>query len=501
MVSYVNIDNLNLLLKHICNTFNAQICIIWTASNNSIHLYTTKGSDAIIDKISIKRFLEKFYYQFLRSEKAPIIITNLKELFLKNEDIKCLFEIEYISTLFISPIFKNQLIKGVLVLGSTNKKYFKKIDLELLMILVNAFMNFKGIDGKSPTSTQRDSIDKKSVGLGLLIGNSSKMHEIYKTIIKISNSDANVLIYGESGTGKELIARTIHAYSKRKNQAFIPVDCVALPVTLLESELFGYEKGAFTGATNVKRGLIEYANKGTFFLDEITELNVELQSKLLRVLQERQFRRLGGKSLINVDIRIISATNRNPQEAVARKVLREDLFYRLNVIPIYVPPLRERPDDIPLLVNHFIKEFTKTSEFKQIEITDEALQILIKYPWPGNVRQLKNLIERIVALAKGEIIRVEDLPEEIIQQASNFEKTSPQNGFSHLPYDQAKKQSLLEFERNYFIKLFDKHNGNITKVAKAAKVSRKTIYQILKKHGLDENIVGKPVWHYKLSTS
>jgi len=291
------------------------------------------------------------------------------------------------------------------------------------------------------------------------------MQEIYKTIIKIAPSDSNVFIYGESGTGKELIARMIHSQSRRKTQAFISVDCVALPESLLESELFGYERGAFTGANSIKRGLVEYSDKGTFFLDEIAEINIELQAKLLRVLQERQFRRIGGKKLIDIDIRIISATNLDPKEAIKKRSLREDLFYRLNVIPIYIPPLRERKEDIPLLVQSFIKQFSKIYEGKKFEITEQALQYLINYKWPGNVRELKNLVERLIALAKSETISIQDLPTEIINDSSlsKFDMS----GYSEtLPYCQAKEKSLTKFERLYFSRLIDKCGGNITKVAK-----------------------------------
>ena len=199
-----------------------------------------------------------------------------------------------------------------------------------------------------------------------MIGKSSLMQELFQKVIKISNSDANVMIYGETGTGKELIARSIHMHSERKANAFMPIDCVALPENLLESELFGYEKGAFTGAVSMRRGLLELADQGVLFLDEICELAPHLQAKLLRVLQEREFRRVGGKRLLKVDFRVISATNKVPKQAVKNNVLREDLYYRLNVIPIELPALRERKEDIPLLVEYFIQKFSK-DEIKRID--------------------------------------------------------------------------------------------------------------------------------------
>ena len=214
---------------------------------------------------------------------------------------------------------------------------------------------------------------KQTFSFDNIISITRPMQTIFDKIVQVAKTDANILIYGESGTGKELIARSIHAHSLRKEGAFIAVDCVALPSALLESELFGYEKGAFTGATKPKNGLLELAQKGTFFLDEICELNFDLQAKLLRVLQERQFRRLGGKKLINVDIRIISATNKNPEKAMLNNKLRQDLYYRLNVIPIHLPPLRDRKEDIPLLADHFMKKFCYGNRKKLMKISTDAI--------------------------------------------------------------------------------------------------------------------------------
>ena len=222
-----------------------------------------------------------------------------------------------------------------------------------------------------------------------IIAVNPQMKEIFEKVMKVARTDANIMISGESGTGKELIARSIHAHSSRAQGPFVPVDCVALPGNLLESELFGYERGAFTGAVNAKRGLLELANDGTFFLDEISELNLDLQAKLLRILQERQFRHLGGKELINVNIRVVSATNRDPATAVKEKVLRHDLYYRLNVIPIHLPPLRDRRDDIPLLAQFFLRKFARNNEKQNMRFSDEAMKRLSRYAWPGNVRELK----------------------------------------------------------------------------------------------------------------
>lgn len=486
----------NLLLNHIISTFNAQLGIIWLARTDAFYTSTKKGGHTIVETNSLVGFLAGYYYSFLkhRNKFSPIIIDNLDKASKLPENLHKLAEIENISSLLISPILAKKNIKGTLILGSSNTNSFANIDFDLLTLLMDSALRLNERNGTDLITSEKE---EQNNSFGAIIGKSSKMKEIYKIILKIAPSDSNVFIYGESGTGKELVARTIHSESQRKAQAFIPVDCVALPESLLESELFGYEKGAFTGANNIKRGLMEYADGGTFFLDEITEINLELQAKLLRVLQERQLRRVGGKKLIDIDIRIISATNLDPKEAIAKRKLRDDLFYRLNVIPVCIPPLRQRKEDISLLVQHFIKEFAKTQDGKNFEITEEALDYLINYKWPGNVRELKNLIERLIALAKSERISVQDLPTEIVN-FSALSKFEINNSFKTLSYGEAKEKSLTEFERLYFSRLMDEFGGNITKVANEAKVSRKTVYNVLEKHGLSKfQMMGRPIWQDK----
>ena len=244
-----------------------------------------------------------------------------------------------------------------------------------------------------------------------IIGKSLVMQKVFAQIEKVAPTNASVLIHGESGTGKEMIARAIHTYSLRKNKPFTGVDCVSIPSHLLESELFGYEKGAFTGATQRRIGLLETSQGGTFFLDEVTEIDYDVQAKLLRLLQERQLRRVGGRDLIDIDVRVLAATKRDPLQAVNQNIFREDLYYRLNVIPIALPPLRERKEDIPLLIQHFIKgaaELTNSNE--QIRIESDALNALIGYDWPGNIRELKNIIERLCIMAADNCITLDDIP-------------------------------------------------------------------------------------------
>jgi two-component system NtrC family response regulator len=246
-------------------------------------------------------------------------------------------------------------------------------------------------------------------GFANIIGKNARMQEIYRLIEKVAPTPASVLITGESGTGKELVARAIHVNSPRENGPFISVNCAALPETLLESELFGHERGAFTGATSLRKGRFELADSGTLFLDEIGDIPLSLQSKLLRVLQERSFERVGGDRSISVDVRIITATNRDLKDEVDEGRFREDLYYRLNVLHIHMPPLRERADDIPMLTEHFINKFAKMLNKSDLRISGEALRYLVGLPWEGNVRELENTIERAAILCSNDVIKPEDV--------------------------------------------------------------------------------------------
>lgn len=308
-----------------------------------------------------------------------------------------------------------------------------------------------------------------------IVCNSQSMRVVVQQILKIAKTDANVFIYGETGTGKEMAARAIHSNSLRKSGPFIPLDCVALPATLLESEIFGFEKGAFTGAIRTKPGIFELANDGTLFLDEIDELDLALQAKLLRVLQERQFRRIGGTKMINVNIRIVSAMNQGPEEAMEQKKLRNDLYYRLNVTAISMPPLRNRIEDIPQLVQQFIDEFNPSCHKEIKGISEEAMAYLKQYNWPGNVRELKNIIERAMSLTENSVISICDFPDSL-KKKSLFAKT---DSIPPVKYKEAKKKYNNQFTTTYFQTLIDVYHHNISKVAEVAGVSRKTLYRIL----------------------
>nr|PZN90475.1 MAG: hypothetical protein DIU52_08430 [bacterium] len=319
-----------------------------------------------------------------------------------------------------------------------------------------------------------------------VIGVSDAMQRLFALVLRVAPTDASVFLVGESGTGKELIARGIHLNSRRADESFVAVNCAAFPENLLESELFGHEKGAFTGADTQKRGLMEYASGGTFFLDEICEMSLELQAKLLRALQERKIRRLGGEEEIPVNIRVIAATNRNPEEAVARGILREDLYFRLNVVPVHVPPLRERKEDIPLLAQHFLRRYAEKYERdgdRPLRLSPDAIRVLTAYRWPGNVRQLQNVIERVVSLATpGQEITAEDLPPEI--RGETAPTAAPLTFPTDLPFHQAKDAAIEAFERAYLEALLKRHGGNISRAAREAQIDRKTIHRLLKKHGL-----------------
>lgn len=320
-------------------------------------------------------------------------------------------------------------------------------------------------------------------GFHQLIGKSNAMQHVIRLAIKLARTDANVLISGESGTGKELLARAIHASSRRAGQPFIPVDCSSLPPTLLESELFGYEKGSFTGATRTKPGIFELAHTGTLFLDEIGNLDINLQAKLLRVLQEGEVRRIGGTHLIQVDFRLIAATNVDLNRAMQEKTFREDLFYRLNVISLTVPPLRQRLEDIPLLAVHFLGKFNLMYD-KQVQgISSQTLQLLQNHHWPGNVRELQNVLERAVALTEKDFIMPEDLPEQfrsLVRSTGDDGQTIVEgNSFAA-----AKKKWIANFERQYLLRLLEQHRSNISQAARAARMDRKTLYRLLAKHDL-----------------
>ncbi len=323
---------------------------------------------------------------------------------------------------------------------------------------------------------------KTTYRLENIIGKSPSMQKILHTIPKIAQSNSNVLITGESGSGKELFARAIHNLSTRADRKFVAINCATFPEGLLESELFGYMKGAFTGATQNKEGLFEVAHEGSIFLDEIGEMPFNLQAKLLRVLETGSFRRLGGTGDITVDVRIIAATNKDLESSIKEGRFREDLFYRLNVIPVRIPPLRERVEDIPLLIEHFLKKFG--AERKQI--SPEALKIFMGYDWKGNVRELENIIERIVLLSEREIILPDDIPPEIMRSGRG-EAALPSLGIDDFSIDE-----ILEgIEKDYLVKALELSGGNKTEAARLLGLTFRSFRHRLQKYGIGKDNNGE----------
>jgi len=325
-------------------------------------------------------------------------------------------------------------------------------------------------------------IPSKKTKFANLIGGSTTMRRIYSIIEKVGPTDVTALIEGESGTGKELIASAIHEKSKRNKKPFVVFDCSAVAENLIESELFGHEKGSFTGATGMRHGAFELADGGTIFLDEIGELTLELQPKLLRVLESRTIKRVGGDRPINVDVRVVAATNRNLEAEVKKGAFREDLFYRLNVVPIHLPPLRRRKDDIEMLIDHFIEEYTKQNPDKKVlGVTVPAMEIMKSYDWPGNVRELRNTMSRILSFMEGEKITPDDVPERIKVPVAKAELDIRED----LGFKDAKEQWISTFEKQYLQEVLKRNNNNISATAKEAGIDRKSVQRLIKKYGLN----------------
>jgi two-component system response regulator AtoC len=321
---------------------------------------------------------------------------------------------------------------------------------------------------------------KREFSFDNIISKNEKMQKIFDLIRKVAQYKSTILIMGESGTGKELIARALHYQSDRSGKAFVPINCGAIPENLLESELFGHIKGAFTDAIRTKKGLFEEADEGTLFLDEVGELPTQLQVKLLRVLQDGEIRRVGESKSIQVDARIIAATAKDLAREVNEGKFREDLFYRLNVLPIHVPPLRERKEDIPLLVNHFIKKYDQILNKKVEGIDPRALDLLMNYRWNGNVREVENTIERAIVLADGNRIEFEDLPVEI----QNFENKAPAPVVSEEEYSIKKASKSLE--TNLIAKALKKTKGNHTHAARLLEISHRALLYKIREYGIQE---------------
>jgi DNA-binding NtrC family response regulator len=343
----------------------------------------------------------------------------------------------------------------------------KPFNPDQLLSTVKSLVQKREKIGKTGYSELKFEFDNETISI---IGKSRRMQDVFRIVEKVAPTDSTVLILGESGTGKELIARAIHAFSNRHEAPFLAIDCGSLVETLFESELFGHVRGSFTGATDTKHGSFELADGGTFFFDEIGNISLNVQAKILRAIQEREIRRVGGAETIKVDVRVIAATHMDLKAAVTEGIFREDLYYRLSVIPIQLPPLRDRREDIPLLLDHFLQRHNLRRNKKPItSIEDEALDILIHYDWPGNIRELQNVIERAVVIEESDRISVKSLPSYLRSERDQ---------------DSQEIQSMVQMEKQHIAKTLDHTHWNISQAAKLLGIDRKTLYDKIKRYNL-----------------
>ncbi len=352
----------------------------------------------------------------------------------------------------------------------------KPLDFEVLKLTLERALEHTGLKEENKYLKDKLSADYE---LKNIIGKSRSMKEMIDMLAMIAPSEATVLITGESGTGKELVAKSIHHNSNRKGHPLIVVNCAALTETLLESELFGHEKGAFTGADKRREGRFMKANRGTIFLDEIGETSPKMQAKLLRVIQEREIQRVGGEETLSVDVRILAATNRNLEADIIEGKFREDLYYRLNVVALNVPPLRDRQDDIPLLAQHFLAKYAEKNRKQVRDFSPLAMDMLLKYEWPGNVRELENTIERAVILLPGEHITEKELPSNIT------ESYSKNRDWIEQPKSLAASRPLGEIEKEAILATLEAAGGNKSETARRLRINRKTLHKKLKDYGID----------------
>lgn len=351
----------------------------------------------------------------------------------------------------------------------------------------------------SPMDEHVEVVPSESEKFGSIVGRSVAMREIFGILEKIAPTTATVVIEGETGTGKEVFAKTIHQMSKRSEAPFIVFDCGAVPESLIESELFGHEKGSFTGAIMTRKGLFEMAHGGTIFLDELGELSLDLQPKLLRVLEQREVRRVGANKSTPVNVRVIAATNRNLEEEVRAGRFREDLFYRLSVVRLTLPSLRDRVEDIPLLVKHFLGQLEinkgAAGELRVRQASPAALAALTRYTWPGNVRELVNVVERACSFAEGDTMQPDDLPDYITGSGEPLRSSQEmamidapgRDQLVELPFKDAKEEWISSFERDYILELLKRHHGNISQASREADIDRKYFRKLMVKHGIDSD--------------
>jgi len=414
-------------------------------------------------KIQIKHDPEEAF-ELVNEEEFDLLITDYRMPKMNGlELINKVREVDPVIPFIMMTAYGNIETAVEIIKSGASEYLTKPIDLEELLLLID-----KCIDKKQllVENRQLKTILKERFSFESIVGNSNALNEVMSVVQRVSSSNATVILRGESGTGKELVATALHFASDRKDKPFVKVSCAALPESLLESELFGHIKGAFTGAIADRKGKFEEADGGTILLDEIGEITLTTQTKLLRVLQEREFERIGSNQGIKVDVRIIAATNRDLEEAVKQKEMREDLYYRLNVVPIFIPSLRNRREDIIPLIDHFIEKYTKENKRNIKGITQEAKKLLVRYDHPGNIRELENIIERAIVLARDDVITVKDLPLTVTSNHREDEKS--QTPFLEL-------MTLEEAERKLIEIALEKHNGVQTRAAKELGISERAL--------------------------
>jgi len=350
----------------------------------------------------------------------------------------------------------------------------KPLSLEKVLLSISNALDYSLLEEEIGLLKERDK-DRYRI-----TGNSKAIKDLKAQIKVVAPTNAWVLIEGENGTGKELVAHTMHRMSKRCRKPMVEVNCAAIPEELIESELFGHEKGAFTGATIMKKGKFDLAHEGSLFLDEIGDMSLKAQSKTLRILQEQKFERVGGSRTIQVDVRVIAATNKDLEAEIAKGTFRDDLYFRLNVVPIKVPPLRERVDDIPELTGNFINDIAMNANLESKEFSDEAIETLKRYHWPGNVRELKNLVERLVIMVPGDVIHAKDIPAPF-----NLESEITEEFESYMMVDSYKEAKTI-FEKAFITKKLREFNGNISQTAEAIGIERSNLHKKIKTYGLED---------------
>ncbi|MDH4945322.1 sigma 54-interacting transcriptional regulator [Sulfurimonas sp. C5] len=473
-------------LQALKNSLQLENCVIYKLEDETLNVFASLGFSKF-QKVNSEYKLGEGATGLAAKSMEPVVIENIHNdiLFLNKSGNKTNHTISYIAV----PMIAGKDVVGVIGANLTKDT---QIDFEetvrILTIISSLFAQY--ISSNDFVEKEKERLkelklyykmewDSKVHNFGDIIGESPKMQTVYQVIERIAQSDVTVLVRGETGTGKELVAAAIHKRSKRNEEPFIKLNCAAITDTLLESELFGHEKGAFTDAKETRKGRFELADGGTLFLDEIGDISASAQVKLLRVLQEREFERVGGSKTIRVNVRLVAATNRDLEQMVKDGEFREDLYYRLNVIPIDLPPLRERGEDIKLLVNFFLERSMKNHK-KIVKITDEAMDKLMSYPWPGNVRELENTIERIVLMGNEDGITASDMT--LLLPALKNEYLIENEKHAHEVLDQ--NMTLEDLEKDAVIRALEKSDGNQAEAAKSLGITQRQIGYKVKKYGL-----------------